>query len=428
MIRLLFLIRSLGVGGAERQLVELVKGLDKSRFDITVATFYSGGAFRDELAHLPGVRVLSLRKRGRWDVFPFIWRFRRVARRFRPHIMYSTMGVSNEVSLLVGRAVGAKVVWNLRASNVDFSHYSRLSRWSFRLGAWLSSFPDLIIANSYAGKQHHIAHGYSGKRMIVINNGIETDTFRPDPQAGMGVRREWGIDEGELLVGLVGRLDPMKDHPTFLRAAALLARQSCSVRFVCVGTGPQQYEADLRSLSSDLGLDGKVLWAGGRSDMPAVYSALDLVCSSSSYGEGLPNAIAEAMSCGVPCVVTDVGDSARLVYGVPSTEYRVPSTEWAVGSDDRPSFAGSGPIDHPSQAQDLSSVVHRPSSIQYSQLRLVVPPEDPQALAAAWAGLLALPASERSGLGMRGRERILREYSVAQLARRTEDALLGVLA
>jgi glycosyltransferase involved in cell wall biosynthesis len=210
--------------------------------------------------------------------------------------------------------------------------------------------------------------------MIVIPNGIDIETFCPDREAGLRVRHEWGVGEHELLIGLVARLDPMKDHPTFLRAATLLARQNCSVRFVCVGGGPQDYEEKLRSLASELALNGKVIWAGARSDMPTVYNALDIACSS-SIGEGLPNAIAEAMSCGLPCVVTDVGDSARLV----------------------------------------------------GEARQVVPPSDPEAMAAAWADLLNLSPEERSALGMQARERIVREYSVAQLARRTEDALLGLL-
>ena len=377
MIRLLFLIRSLGAGGAERQLVELVKGLDKSRFAVTVATFYGGGAFRGELDGLRNVRVVSLEKKGRWDVLPFVARLWRVARRTRPHVILSSMGISNELGLVVGRAAGAKVVWSLRTSDIDFSHYGWMSRWSFRVGALLSRFPDLIIANSHSGKEYHIARGYYGKRMIVISNGIDTDTFRPDAEAGMRVRREWGIGEEERVIGIVGRLVPVKDHSTFLRAAALLVGEQCAARFVCVGGGAGEYQTALRSLASDLGLDGKVVWAGARSDMPAVYNALDVACSS-SIGEGLPNVVAEAMATGVPCIVTDVGDSARLVG-------------------------------------------------QSGVVQMVVPKGNPEAIAAAWIGLLNLSPDERAALGRQARERILSEYSVAQLVRRTEAALLGLL-
>jgi glycosyltransferase involved in cell wall biosynthesis len=104
----------------------------------------------------------------------------------------------------------------------------------------------------------------------------------------------------------------MKDHPRFLKAAGLLAKDRNDTRFVCVGDGPKEYQANLQALATSLGLGERVLWAGPREDMPAIYNALDIAVSS-SYGEGLSNVIAEAMACGVPCVVTNVGDSAWLV-------------------------------------------------------------------------------------------------------------------
>jgi glycosyltransferase involved in cell wall biosynthesis len=118
--------------------------------------------------------------------------------------------------------------------------------------------------------------------------------------------------EPVVLVGLVGRLDAMKDHPAFLRAAARAARDDERLRFVCIGGGPAEYAERLAFMARDLGLADKLVWAGEVRDMRAAYSALDVACSS-SRGEGFSNALAEAMACGVPCAVTDVGDSAHLV-------------------------------------------------------------------------------------------------------------------
>ena len=145
----------------------------------------------------------------------------------------------------------------------------------------------------------------------MIPNGIDTEKFRVLPDSRIKLRREWRIRDGQLLIGLVARLDPMKGHPVFLRAAALLAKERDDVRFVCVGDGPDEME--LHQLSHELGLDSVLIWAGSRLDMPAVYNALDILVSSSSYGEGHSNVIVEAMACGVPCVVTNVGDSARII-------------------------------------------------------------------------------------------------------------------
>ncbi len=149
--------------------------------------------------------------------------------------------------------------------------------------------------------------------MVVIPNGIDAERFCPDPEARSQIRSEWGIAEHEKLIGLVGRLDPMKDHPIFLEAAACLAKKRKETRFVCVGGGPEEYQASLQTLAESLGLGERLLWAGTRQDMPAVYNALDILVSSSSYGEGVSNTIGEAMACGVPCVVTNIGDSAWVV-------------------------------------------------------------------------------------------------------------------
>jgi glycosyltransferase involved in cell wall biosynthesis len=374
MIRLLFLIRSLERGGAERQLVQLVKGLDKSRFSATVATFYDGGAMRAELEGLEGVQLFSLRKKSRWDLIPFACRLARVARRVNPQIVHGYMGVANELALLVGRGLGARVVWGLRASNRDFSRYDRFCAEAFRLGAWLSRQADLIVVNSGAGKQHHIARGYRGDRMTVIPNGIDTDQFRRDREGGQRMRAAWGVAEDEVLIGMVGRLDPVKDHPTFLRAAAILAGERPGVRFVCVGDGPARYRDELQMLAEELRLEDRVVWPGAQSDMPGVYSALDVLVSCSS-GEGFSNAIAEAMACEVWCVVTNVGDSAAIVGSAGGT----------------------------------------------------IPVGCPEALKAALAQFLDLSESQRSALAREGRQRILSEYTVEVLVRRTEAALVGVL-
>ena len=311
MIRVFFLIRSLEVGGAERQLFEIVRGLDKETFDVTVATFYDGGELRHEMEGVERVRLLTLGKKGRWDLFPFLRNLWAAVRRGRPDILFGYMSPANELGWAMGRMVGARVVWALRSSDVNFSYYDWMPAFLYRLGALLSGRADLIIANSIAGKRSHGDSGYSTDRMMVIHNGIDTTAYRPDREASLRLRSEWNIRADEKLIGIAGRLDPMKDHPTFLRAAAILSRERPRCRFVCVGGGPEPYARKLRDLGESLGLD--VLWAGARKDMPAIYNALDLACCSSDSGEGFPNVVAEAMACSVPCVATDVGDLSLLV-------------------------------------------------------------------------------------------------------------------
>ena len=313
-LHLFFLIRSLNIGGTERQLVELIKGLDKNAFEITIGLFYDEGLLREELTAMEGVKLLPLFKSGRWDFLRFGIRLLTVLHRLKPDILYSFLPDANLVGLILGRLVRVKrVAWGVRASNMDVSRYDWLAGVSLHLSTFLSRFPNAIIVNSYAGSEFHRSIGYYTNRMMVISNGIDTDRFKPDHLSGLRVRDVWGIDRETITIGLVGRLDPMKDHTTFLRAVKIFDQKECSVRFVCIGDGKEPYKSEIHSLCMTLGLNGSLIWTGARSDMPAVYGALDIVTSTSSYGEGFSNVIGEAMACGVPCVVTDVGDSASIV-------------------------------------------------------------------------------------------------------------------
>lgn len=311
--RVLFLIRSLGRGGAERQLAALATAMRRSGRDVSVACFYAGGAFQRELV-AAGVPVIDLRKRNRWDIAGFLWRLWRAFRHNRPDIVHGYLTVGNLLSLLAKLADRhTRVLWGVRSSYIDRNRYDWMSRLTFRFSRRLSHLADGIIVNSWAGAAHHAALGYPSARITVVPNGIDTHRFRFDPDGRAHWRGEWNVPEDAALVGLVGRLDPMKDHPTFLRAAAMLAARDPRWRFVCVGAGGDSgYARTLASLAEELGLHGRLVWAGPRDDMPAVYSALD-IAASTSYGEGFPNTVAEAMACGRPCVATDVGDSARIV-------------------------------------------------------------------------------------------------------------------
>ena len=375
MIRLVFLIRQLNDGGAQRQLIELVKGLDKSQYEITILTYYAGGRFAEDIKSVTHVRHLDLQKRRRWDVLGFLYRLGRQLLRLQPQILHGVLGPANLLGVLFKPLLPqAKIVWGVRASNIDLSRYDWLARFGFRLECFFARCADLIIVNSTVGRDYHLAQGFPGGKMVVINNGIDTEKFRPDPEARQRWRAEWNIAASEKLIGVVGRLDPMKDYPNFLRAAAIVKTTNPAARFIAVGDGPENYRQELQALAQQLDLQQQIIWAGGQNDMPAVYNALDIFCSSSS-SEGFPNVIGEAMACGVPCVVTQVGDAPEIVG--------------ATG--------------------------------------IVVPPQNPEALAAGWVKLLELDASSRQELGQRGRDRIMRNFSCAQLIQKTSETLQRLL-
>ena len=312
-MKILFLVRSLNYGGNERQVVHLAKGLKERGHSIMVAVFYMEGGLERELIEAQ-VRLHQLDKRGRWDAVQFFFRMLLLLRREKPDVLYSFLAIPNILALFATALFPSiRVVWGIRASNVDLKYYDWLRGFSYWLERRLSPLVKTILVNSRAGQSYAQDQGFPGKNMIVIPNGINSEVFRPDSIGRNRFRELWGVSKGEILIGLVGRLDPMKDHPTFLQAAAVMLKARHDIRYICVGDGPHGYRLQLQELSRDLGLDHRLVWAGVQDDMSSVYNAMDLACSSSSFGEGFSNAIGEAMACGVPCVVTDVGDSAWIV-------------------------------------------------------------------------------------------------------------------
>ena len=310
-VKILFLTRSLNRGGAERQLVLLARGLHQRGHDVAVALFYSGGPLEADLREA-SVRILPLNKRGRWDVFGFLTRLVRTVFHERPDLMHGYIG--NLMMLFVKPFLPSmKIVWGIRCSHLDFSRYNWLFRICHALECRLAWSADLIIANSQAGYRSHVADGFPKDKIVVIPNGIDTARFFPNPEARERTRAQWGMAGDEALIGLVGRLDPMKGHETFLQAAVLMLQERKQVRFVCVGDGPSEYRTALHNRAHALGLTNHLLWVGAQSQVADAYNALDLLVSSSSFGEGFSNVLGEAMACGVPCVATDVGDSGLVI-------------------------------------------------------------------------------------------------------------------
>jgi hypothetical protein len=164
----LFLIRSLNRGGAERQLIDLASALDQKHFEVALATFYDVGELRCELEKMAGVKLYSLHKKGRWDIH-WLPRLCALVRAFQPKIIVGYLSTGNWASLLGGKVAGSKVVWAIRGSdNRESGYYTWFDQANFHLARLLSRFADLVIFNSSAGKQYYLQEGYAPSRTIVI--------------------------------------------------------------------------------------------------------------------------------------------------------------------------------------------------------------------------------------------------------------------
>lgn len=316
-IRLLFIIPSLGAGGAERQLCALLRAMDRTRFTVHLAVFYDrgdydGGELWPEVEGLPGLTIHCMgKRRGLFSHFALARRMVSLVRHIRPQLIHGYLG-GNLYALLLSRLVGACYVWGIRRTSADSGKITLKSRLNTKISARLSRLVPLIIFNSRAGRHNHEAMGFRGHRHIVIANGIDVERFHPDGPAGLAWRRQHGLESASPLIGIVGRFHPVKDHDTFLRAMARAVRHHPTLRAVCIGGGSPAGTERLQARARALGIADMVAWTGVSTDMPAAYNALDMLALTST-DEGFPNAVGEAMACGVPCVVTRVGDAEDIV-------------------------------------------------------------------------------------------------------------------
>jgi len=314
-VKLLFLVPRLDVGGAQRQLCLLSGGLRAAGHRVLVATLVPGGAFREELLSL-GITTICLGNRERPSP-RLLTRLRALIEREQPDVLHSYLPSAN---VLAGLAKGfyprLPVVWGLRVTEGERRPYGALHRVIYFLERSLPWTADLMIANAPSVREAAIAAGLPADRIKVVPNGFDADVFRVDREGRKRMRATWGIGDNERLIGLVGRLDPMKGHEVFLEAARQIAPKDPNLRFVCVGPDPYGRRVELEALTRRFGLADRVLWCVSESRIQRVYSALDILCHPSIFGEGFPNVIAEAMLSEVPCVATDVGHSRELVRDV----------------------------------------------------------------------------------------------------------------
>jgi glycosyltransferase involved in cell wall biosynthesis len=313
-LRILLLLRAVGFGGAERQVIQLAQGLARRGHQVRVTAFYPGEFDREIGGFNPELVVVG--KRGRGDVARFCARITRSIARWRPDIVYSFLPVPNLLAGFV-RALfyrRAALVWGVRGTPLDLARYDRLERASIRLERLASRLPDLVIANSRAGAAWAAGAGFAARRVAMIANGIDTDRFcPPTPSQRTAARSALGCPAAAPVVVVVARIDPMKDHPTFLEGFAIATKAVPDLIAVIAGDGPRPALDQLHAQAAALGVAGQIIWSGARREVREIYAAADLLCLPSRFGEGFPNVVGEAMACGLPCVVTAVGDSAAVV-------------------------------------------------------------------------------------------------------------------
>ena len=300
------LIRALTPGGAERQLVNIATGLHSRGHSVTVAVFYRAGTPLERELVVAGIPLVDLGKRSRWDLAGPVWRLYRLAYTRQADVIYSFLPTANVLAaLLWSWRPRPAVVVGFRGSDTVRASHDWLGQLLVRLENRLTRGCSAAIVNSESGARFRRMRGWPLQRLHVVRNGLRVADYAFDPEARSALRSRWAVGESERLVGFAGRLDPVKGIEVLLDALGRLP----GTRLVVAGGGKASYEAALRTRATDLGVADRVTWLGPQDDMPAFYSAIDLLCLP-SLTEGCSNVLAEAIAAGTPAVATAVGDAA----------------------------------------------------------------------------------------------------------------------
>jgi glycosyltransferase involved in cell wall biosynthesis len=355
-VRIAFCITDLDPGGAERALVQLVKGLDRNRWEPAVFCLAGHGALADELL-AAGTKVMCLGAR-HWSSIWVILRLARELRRFQPTIVQTFLFHANLAGRLAARSAGVdKVVAGIRVAEKR----SRIPLW---LDHWTNRLVTTNICVSQAVADFSITQaGLAPEKIVVIPNGVDVRKFADAHPSDL---RPFGIPEGSPVLLTIGRLDRQKGLTDLIEAAALVAARFPAVHFLLVGEGPER--SAIERLIGEKGMAERVHLAGWRPDVPKLL-ATGFGVVLSSHWEGMPNVVLEAMAAGLPVVATGVEGTAELVMD--------------------------------------------------GQTGVLVPIKSPQALAEAIGRLLADPVSSKA-LGAAGRERVTAQFSWAQMVARYE--------
>lgn len=357
----LHFITELDAGGAQIALYRLLANSDRENFPPQVVCLYNGDKLVAQQIRALGISVIDLHMPAPWRL-DALWRLYRLLRQQRPCLLHCWMFHADIAGRVVGRLARVPlIITSRRSQEIGGPHRERLRRLTGRLD-------DKIIAVSDQARQAEIERtGAPPAKVVTVYNGIACDRFvRPEATA-VAIRQEFNIPLTVPVVGMIGRLHPVKGH-TFLLAALARLRQTCAdVHLLIVGDGALR--PALVSQVAAEGLVTAVTFTGTRADIPDILAALDIVALPSLW-EGLPNVVLEAMAAAKPVVATAVGGTPEVV---------------------------------------VSGVTG-----------LLVPPGDVAALAEALAALLADPARART-MGVAGRQHVESHFTLAQTVKAVED-------
>jgi glycosyltransferase involved in cell wall biosynthesis len=376
-MKILHCITGLTGDGAQRMLLRLATSMREFGVQSTVVNLGDEQGI-DHLFEQEGVPVRALRIQPTpQGAMLGVARLRKTIQEVQPDIIQGWMYHANLLAFSASRATRSSkaVVWNIRRGLDDYAERRLKTRFVIRSNAALSKMVNGIVYCTSVSKAQHEHMGFHSRASVVLENGFDANKFAPRPDASRDFRRKYGIDDEEILIGNIGRYDIAKGHSYLAEAFGRVLARKPSARLVLIGRGVLETNKELVAQLERSGSRGRVIMLGEQDAIENLHQTFDIYCSS-SISEGFPNALSEAMACGVPCVTTDTGASQQLVEGVGR----------------------------------------------------VVPPRDSEKLADALIATIEDGVERRRDAGERGRQRILNRYALPSVARRYFEYYSGLLA
>ena len=375
-IKIAHIVNCLSPGGAEIMLCNFISKMDKEKYCAVVISLTNKGTLSEKIEKM-GVPVYEAgMKSGNLNIKAFI-KLIRYLRTYKPELIQTWMYHSNVIGGIAGILSGVKnIVWGVHASQLDGELTKNGTLFIIKISSWLSMIiPSIVIFCSKSSYHLHLILGYKTKIMRVVPNGFNLKDYRPDAACKKNILKELGLQQDVQLVGMAARYDPQKNHSDFILAASRLNKIMPSVEYLLVGSGVTSDNEILCSQIEEVGLSDKIHLLGYRDDMPKIYAALDVSTITSVYGEAFPLVIGEAMACGTPCVVTDVGDSAFIV----------------------------------------------------GDTGIVIPPGKPDEIANAWMKILKMDLIEKKKIGVAARKRINELFTIESVVKQYEKEYTDLL-
>ena len=292
MNKILFITPSIGYGGAEKQLAILAKELNNKGIKTIIMPLRNNA----QKSILPEFRNLNLIETGIKDKFSILdfFRLRKIIKVINPDIVQGWMYGGNILSTILTIGMKKKIFHSIRASDMDLERYGR----QITFNGLLTKFVNKVVFNSKAGYLFHKNKFFIREKMVIIPNGIDTDTFKPSLSLRQKMRKKLGISKNKKVIVFAARIDPMKAHKKVLEIASICT----DIIFLLVGKG-----------TNEINVPNNVIALGICNDMPSIYNSADMMLHLSNYGEGFSNVVGEAMSCGLPILVNNIGDSKGII-------------------------------------------------------------------------------------------------------------------